>query len=76
MTQTIKPGHLARAMQRLRPARPPKHRALVDANGLTDADYADAAARIARAEAARRDPLLDVAFGAGTVQDNGQAVTR
>ncbi len=76
MTRTTQPGHLARAMQRLRGSKPARHRALTDEHGLTPADYEEAAARAARVELARADVFLDGAFATGTVTDNGEPVTR
>lgn len=68
-------GHLARAAQRVRGTLSARGRAALDPNGLTDADYAEAAARAARVEAALADDLLRGALATGTVQVDGKPVT-
>lgn len=73
MTRTTQPGHLARAMQRLRGDKPARHRALT--NGMTDREIEEAAARAARIELARQDDLLRGALATGTVHVDGKPVT-
>lgn len=68
-------GHLARAAARVRGAMSARARGVLDPNGLTDADYEEAAARTARVEAARADDLLRGALATGTVQVDGKPVT-
>jgi hypothetical protein len=69
--KTREPGHLTRAMQRVRGPFSARHRVLIDTTAQEEAERTEA-----RHDATRRDDLLDGAFACGTVQDNGKPVTR